>query len=134
TGWRFTTANPQIVFATNGADKRGINFGETTNILVKGTVWSDSNKDRIIQPIESRLFGWTVYDDANANGILDSAEARVVTDVNGNYRFSQLAPGSHRISVVQMSGFRHTTSDAQLFTLGSGMSISNRNFGFKKFV
>jgi hypothetical protein len=132
TGWRFSSANPAVAFAVNGTERRGPNFGETTNVLIKGVTWSDSNKDRLIQPIESRLFGWTVYDDVDHDGILDATEVSTTTDANGNYRFSNLAPGSHQIRVVIQSGFRHTTNDAQNVTLTSGQSVSNRNFGFKK--
>jgi RHS repeat-associated protein len=53
---------------------------------------------------EGPLVNWTVYLDANNNGVLDAGERSVVTDREGEYRFSNLPAGTHRLRVVALAG------------------------------
>jgi subtilisin family serine protease len=64
---------------------------------VSGRLWNDVDKDKTFDANEAPLANWTVFDDDNRNGRLDSGEVNVRTDVSGAYRLDGLAPGSHAI-------------------------------------
>ncbi len=56
---------------------------------VSGTVWTDTNHDRVLSPGEPRMAGWLV--DLLLGG---SQVATSTTDVNGAYQFTGIAPSS----------------------------------------
>ncbi len=71
---------------------------------ISGVVWHDMNADGVIDDDEERLAGWTVYEDANGNQQFDDGELHVMTDQNGNYLLTELAPGEHDIRVQLENG------------------------------
>lgn len=77
------------------------------NGSIEGTVWNDVNGDgdEEIDPVsglptDPGLAEWTVYIDANANGVLDAAEQSTTTDAAGNYNFVSVPAGVHRVREV----------------------------------
>ena len=75
---------------------------------VSGKLWNDFDKDGTYDVGESRLIGWTVFDDANKNGKLDSGETHATTDASGNYLLGNLSPGSYTIMATTPSGWLPT--------------------------
>ena len=73
---------------------------------IEGTLWYDSNTDQVIDANELLLSNWTVFDDANSNGLLDDGEVSTTTDEQGYYVFSNLSPGLHRIQTIVPDGWR----------------------------
>ena len=70
---------------------------------ISGTVYLDSNVNGTRDPGERPIPGTTVY----LNGRDDSGNVvarTAVTDVNGNYRFDNLAPGSYTVREQQPDG------------------------------
>ena len=57
---------------------------------------------------EQGLPGWTVFVDANQNGIADPGEQTTTTGTAGQYVFSGLTPGTYTIRLVPQSGFAQT--------------------------
>ncbi|WP_252272769.1 SdrD B-like domain-containing protein [Pseudomonas subflava] len=64
-------------------------FAEVTIPGLSGTVWFDGNHDRVLDPGETRLPGWTV--ELLRGG---SVVATTQSDANGAYAFSDLTPGN----------------------------------------
>lgn len=56
---------------------------------LSGTVWLDSNHNRVLDASDTLLYGWRV--DLQLNGLL---VATTTTNSNGSYSFTGLAPGS----------------------------------------
>ncbi|MCC7333737.1 MAG: putative Ig domain-containing protein [Pirellulaceae bacterium] len=65
--------------------------------------------------VEPGLAGWTLFIDSSRNGTLDPGEPVAVTDPSGQFRFPEIAPGEHRVTIlhedewsstVPSSGFR----------------------------
>ncbi len=86
------------------------NFGVLFMQAISGTVFNDLNSDGSRSLREPRVPGVTVrlLRDVNGNGVLDPAEeglviGSLVSDVQGNYVFSDLWPGYY-ILVFEMSG------------------------------
>ncbi len=67
------------------------------------------------------LAGVTVFIDANGNGTLDSGEISAITDTQGGYVFTNLAPGTYAVAEVLPSGQTASASSVNV-TLGSGSS------------
>jgi len=90
----------------------------TPSGTISGNVFNDLNHDGVAESGEGGLAGVTVYLDANNNGRLDSGETSTTTDVNGNYTFVGLAPGTYIVREVVPSG------DAETAPLGYGGSVN----------
>ena len=108
-----------------------VNFGSTTNAVAVGYVFSDTNGNGRKDVGELGLAGWTVFLDRNNNNKPDSNEKVRVTNSAGYFRFTNLPAGTYTLKIVQQAGFVRTNPLNGLFkfTLASGKSISNRNFG-----
>ena len=103
--------------ASSGLDQRAItvpatgtvdvDFGygqKTTTAQFSSTVWLDENNNGLQGSGEVGLSGVTVnlYRDSNLDGIPDGAAvATTTTDVNGNYVFRNLAPGTYLVDSVE---------------------------------
>jgi hypothetical protein len=109
----------------------GKNFGNTQKVLITGTVWNDTDADGVKDSTEKGLSGWRVFIDKDKDGVLDAGESSVLTDSSGNYSFKTLSAGSYRVREVLPAGWRRTAPSAGYydFTLSSGATTSNRNFG-----
>lgn len=89
---------------------RGMDRLEPRQLLasIAGTVWEDLNTSRTLDGNEGGLAGWTVFVDANRNRVLDSGEARAVTDANGRYRLDNVPDGTNHLAVVLREGYGQT--------------------------
>jgi len=100
--------------------------------VISGNVFDDFNANGVRDSGDVGLGGWQVYADLNGNGRLDPGEPSTFTDAQGNYRFTNLAPGPYIIRALPKTGWRQTTpanNYGQHLTLGAGQSLSNANFG-----
>jgi subtilisin-like proprotein convertase family protein len=75
---------------------------------IAGVAWNDLNGNGILEPAEPRLAGWAIFLDANDNDRLDPGEVSTITNSDGSYLFSNLAPGNYLIGVVAKSGWKQT--------------------------
>src|SRR5262249_36544677 len=66
------------------------------------------------------LSGWTVYLDANNNGVLNSGEVSTLTDSTGAFSFTDLGPGTYRVREVVPSGWARLTVNPTDVTAGAG--------------
>ena len=95
---------------------------------ISGIVFDDVNGDGLRQSGDNPVSGWTVYLDANDNGVLDSGESSQTTDASGTYSFDQLALGGYRVRIVPQSGSLITSADSAFVSLGSGTDASVVDF------
>ncbi|HHP7245753.1 MAG TPA: SdrD B-like domain-containing protein, partial [Elainellaceae cyanobacterium] len=65
---------------------------------ISGSVWDDLNGNGVRDSAEPGLANWTVYLDDNQNGVLDLGESSTITDVEGNYGFQDVAPGTYTVA------------------------------------
>ncbi|HEX4795924.1 MAG TPA: SdrD B-like domain-containing protein, partial [Humisphaera sp.] len=133
-GWRWTNPTSGYYNATVTANQvvTGKNFGETTNALISGIVFKDTNANAKQDTGEVALSGWVVYLDTNNNGILDTGEKSFTTGTDGKFSFVVPA-GTYHLREVLKSGFAITTPAGGLYTLtlASGQSATGKNFGDK---
>jgi subtilisin-like proprotein convertase family protein len=73
-GWNATLAPPAVNLAS-GATFADINFGNWIPAVASGTIsgqkWNDLNADGVKNVGDNGLAGWTIYLDADNNGVLD---------------------------------------------------------------
>jgi RNAse (barnase) inhibitor barstar len=76
---------------------------------ISGTNWRDTNGNGQKDAAETQgLAGWTIYLDANSNGVFDNGETSTTTNANGSYNFSKLTPGNYTIAQVVQPGWTQT--------------------------
>lgn len=135
-GWRTSFPGEGYYEVPLGYGQAGksLSFANTQGVLIKGTVWHDSNADRVLDPIEDRLSRWRVIVDLNENGVWDEGDISKETNGRGQYRLSLLLNGTFTVMARQIEGYRQTTNGGfpREITLGPGETTSNKNFGFKR--
>jgi RHS repeat-associated protein len=67
---------------------------------VSGRWFDDTNQNGIQDPDESGLPNVTLFLDANGNGVRDGNEPQVTTNADGDYTFTNILAGFHRILPV----------------------------------
>jgi secreted trypsin-like serine protease len=87
----------------------------TTTATLGGVLFDDLNKNGTKEVGENGLKDWTVYLDANGNGIFDADERSVLTTAAGNYSFIDVAQGNVKVGVKLRLGY----ASAQQVTLSS---------------
>jgi hypothetical protein len=117
--------------------------GDVRLLSLSGVKYNDLNGNHVrdVNPdtgafLEAGIPGWTVFLDANTNGILDPGERSTTTDTEGSYTFDNLMPGSYTVAEVQRDGWRQTTPLApvavgsmNISTSGSQLAMQSLGFG-----
>src|SRR5207253_5064034 len=114
------TTNPSAITLSAGQRASALaiaNFPYTALIRSK---FQDTNGNGVRDSGEPTLAGWTIFLDANNNGVLDSGEVSTTTNSSGNFRFSNLAPGTFHVREVQQAGWTQTTANPAAITVSSG--------------
>ena len=127
------TANPADVIASSGVDITNANFGNFQLVTISGKKFHDLDGDKTSDGgPDPGLSGWTIE-------LRDSADALVatsVTDVNGNYLFADVGPGSFTVSEVLQTGWHQTlpvkyplAPGSYPVTTSSGSNVVAKDFG-----
>lgn len=112
----------------------GVNFGNVQVGSISGTKYNDLNGNGILEPNEPPLANWQIFLDLNNNGRPDLGEPLTVTNLQGNYSFTNLPPGTYLTREVQQPLWRQTTPNPGPITIVSGSNFTNVNFGNNFFV
>ena len=80
-----------------GVDKNQTFVGPSE---IHGSVWFDSNHDRVWGGTENELAGWTVFADLDYNGELSDGEPNATSDENGEYQLVNLLPGQYSVNEI----------------------------------
>jgi hypothetical protein len=76
---------------------------------ITGSVFNDANNNGIKDSGELGIAGWTVFLDLQHDGKLDLGDPSTTTDSNGNFTFSNLAPGRYDIAEQLQPGYVQST-------------------------
>jgi RHS repeat-associated protein len=127
----FTSDDTEVLFDTNAPD---LYIGDRNNTIdlfafkiggagfVEGKLFVDDDEDGEWSELEHGVAGVSVYVDLNGNSRPDRGESRVITDRDGQYRFTNLAAGTYRIGVQWPGGYDATHGISQIVTLASDSS------------
>lgn len=119
------------------------NFGYDGTAAIGDRVWNDVNGNGLQEPGEAGIPGVTVwlYEDLNANGQIDPGEPLIgtdVTDINGNYNFTELNPGNYVVladnTAIPLQDKTNTTPNPVPVNLLPGQINNDVDFGFGPFA
>ncbi|TMK39212.1 MAG: hypothetical protein E6G56_11735, partial [Actinobacteria bacterium] len=121
-------ASSQTVVA--GGYAGSVDFGNFSSDAT-GTVYEDLNANGVLDSGEPGLSGWTVYVDKNNNGVLDSGEPSATTGADGTYTLYDVPAGSPKIREVAQSGYTCSAPTGCVNTpaVTAGTPVSAQNFG-----
>ncbi len=94
-------------------------------------MFDDLSGNGVFGGSDTGLAGWTVYLDLHQDQRLEPDDPTAVTDANGNYTFTNVAPGTYELGIVPESGWLPTlpTPGTAHVTVAPGQTAGNENFG-----
>ncbi len=110
----------------------GNELQEEAQATIGGMKWNDENHDGVKDDDEPGLEGWTVYVDYDGDGTHDAGEPYAVTDADGTYTITGIAPGTWYVREVVQTGWAQTypsAPGAHLVTLELGDELTGKDFG-----
>ncbi len=90
----------------------GIYFQEPTTATVGNYVWYDTNNDGVQDATEQGISGVTV----TLYNTLGNAVATTITDANGNYLFTNVAPGNYTIGLTPLPGLTLSPNNGSILS------------------
>jgi hypothetical protein len=97
---------------------------------IQGMVYHDADRDGTQDAGEVGQAGWTIYSDANNNGMRNASELAATTTTGGGYSLAGLAAGRHTVRLAPRYG--QTPTQPQLAVryveISSGVA-PDQNFG-----
>lgn len=132
-GWNRTQAPPNPITLTSGVAAGPFRFGNFERGALRGQKFHDLNADGVRDGGEPVLAGWQIClaTPVGGTGVCPGgASPCTTTDAGGNYAFTDLGPGPHRLCEVLQSGWTNSVFPAgQPYTLTSGQEITGLDFG-----
>jgi len=109
--WRQTAPEESVysIQLAAGEVRSGVNFGNLRLGEIRGIKWEDLDGNGQRGEGEPGLPTWTIFLDANGNGVLDDGETGTTTDDDGVYRFTNLVPGTYDVGEVLPVGWVRTS-------------------------
>ena len=133
-GFRISTPAAQYHGITLGAGENIHKlFGVTSNALISGFIFNDTNANGIKESGEGALVGWRVWVDKDVDGVFDSNEPSTLSDAHGKYRVNFVGGGTWRVQTLVPTGWKATlpAPPVRKITIASGGTTSNKNFGMQ---
>jgi hypothetical protein len=124
--------SPDDVTLSAGQNSIGNDFGNFENGSISGYKWNDLNGNGMYDN-EPKLSGWTIFIDADGDGVKGVNEQSDVTDANGNYSLGNVAPGTYRLCEEKQLGWLPTapflTGCYDSIVIDTSGEAEVRNFG-----
>ena len=87
------------------------------NGAVLATVFEDTNANGLLDPEEPLLQGWTVYVDKNSNGHLDGGDISGVTNIDGEALLTGIKAGTYPVRDIPQPGYAPTAGFSDTLTV-----------------
>ena len=134
---KLDNASEPITLDEKNPTKGDVDFGYVPNNTIKGTVYRDDNRDKMINGDEPGLERVSVQLLDENGKVIQTLD----TDADGNYAFQHLPDGKYTVKVVRSSSIKDydqtedpdaTVDDTSaVYTMGPGHSLQeNVNFGY----
>jgi hypothetical protein len=135
-GWAQTAPDSgaySVTIVDNTTTVTGQDFGNTllNPSSISGVVFNNLRATGNQDGGDPGLAGWTVYLDANNNGVLDPGERSVVTGPDGAFTIGGLEPATYIVREVPMSGWVQSAPTPPFYSvdLGAGDAATDISFG-----
>jgi hypothetical protein len=115
-GWSLTAPASGVYNVTLGEGQTltGRDFGNFQAGTISGVKFHDLDADGTRDATDPVLSGWTIFLDADSDGVLDAGEQSVVTGADGSYSLTGIQPGLVLVGEVQQEGWTRTTAATPL--------------------
>jgi hypothetical protein len=105
-------------------------FGNFTLTSLSGVTFEDTNGNNLQDAGELGIAGVTAQLDLDSDGSIDLS---VLTDASGRYVFTDVRPGTHRITEIVPTGFISPPTPAEYSILNrSGVNRDDLNFALRR--
>jgi hypothetical protein len=133
-GWTIVEPSP-LLRADSTGETVHYDVAVVRGTIVTGVVYTDASLDGARREGDTGLAGWTVFIDANGNGLRDAGEREDVTDAAGVYRLGPLDPGGYTVRAVPAAGFAPVwpSVGAREITADEPRRAAGVDFGFADF-
>ncbi len=95
----------------------------STTTSISGMKYNDLNRNGKKNANEPGLAGWTIKLTKGTSTVT------TVTDANGNYTFTQLAPGTYKVREVNQNGWKRMSKNPKAIVVTTSSIIAGVNFG-----
>lgn len=136
-GWISTEGRASSVFAS--VARGGVSTIDFLNLQpllgsVAGVVWNDLDGNGSRGGAELGIAGWTVFIDANGNGLWDASERSALTDADGGYRIDDVPYGTLTIREAVPADWLaiQPATAARTFRLLNGENRGAVDFGVRE--
>ncbi|HPT36834.1 MAG TPA: SdrD B-like domain-containing protein, partial [Methanothrix sp.] len=127
-GWQTTNSPITLTSLTGSVSNQDLGLKGT--LAISGIKFQDKNGNGQRDTGEPPLSGWTIFNDSNQDGALQSGEISDVTDSQGIYNITNLIPGSNRIAEVSQSGWAKTMPAAGYHDVTlTNADVTGKDFG-----
>jgi hypothetical protein len=130
--WVVPLASAQAATGKNFGVFQGPGGGGGNTGSISGTVFSDADKDGVLDAAETRLAGKKIYLDKNRNGVLDAGDISLLANAAGLYTFTGLAAGTYRIRRADLPpGYKLSVPSTGFYeiTISAGQAVTGKNIG-----
>jgi hypothetical protein len=107
-GWTQTSANQNVTLSAT-QQVTGVNIGNFQQITLTGTVFSDTNDNRVLDPGEPGIAAVTLT-------LSGAASGTTVTDGSGHYSFGPLGPGTYTVTETVPNQYIETSPAGNTFS------------------
>lgn len=91
---------------------------------INGSLWNDFDADGVLDEGEPGLAGWTIFLDADGDGAPEPGELSTLTEADGNYTLTGVAPGAHTVTEALLPGWEQTLPGA---AIGEPFQVNTRD-------
>ncbi|MCS5583502.1 MAG: FG-GAP-like repeat-containing protein, partial [Pseudomonadales bacterium] len=108
-GWVRTSVIPPLELVPGGEVTNIDRGSDFDNANISGQIFRDLDVDGVRDAAEVGLEGWTVYIDADHDGVVSSSDPKTTTDSSGHYSFVDLGPfETYTINQLKPTGYVQT--------------------------
>ena len=108
-GWVTTAVTPLFELLPGGEVSKHNTSSDFDNANISGQIFRDLDVDGVRDAAEVGLEGWTVYIDADHDGVVSSSDPKTTTDSSGHYSFTDLGPfETYTINQLKPTGYVQT--------------------------
>ena len=117
---------------TSGFDVDDVDFANTELGSIAGTKFEDADGDGTTTGDQTALAGWNIYlfdSDPGPNPDITQADFGTTTDVNGDYSFDNLVPGTYWVVEEDRNGWLAVSDvTVSVGTVTSGFDVDDVDF------
>lgn len=107
----------------------GLSTGTVGGGTIRGSVYQDTNSNRVRDNGDVGLASVAIYVDINGNGVLDNSETHTLSDASGNYQL-RVPAGTYTLRELVPAGQKLVSpaNNALVVTVGNNQTLTGKDF------